>query len=473
LIGLRLGASLAVQAAADHSVENLILWEPVVKGRRYVREMQALSLTAANQPQPIADAPDLIEAGGFVLTKQTVEDVGRIDLLTVQPKCSRVLIVVRDDMPEDSRLRDAWLGLGLDVQQIRQPGYAAMMAEPHQTKVPEQAIGRIVHWLRSDLPFAAGGAPRALLPATQCELPGISERLLRLSQEPNLFGILSEPKEDAAQHRPLIILTNAGSAYRVGPNRLHVLLARHLAAQGFRVLRLDLCGLGDSVTTDPSNENHPYTATAFRDLNLTLQYARLHLGVTRAVLMGLCSGAYMAFQAAASFADPMLVESVLINPLTFFWKDAMADETPSLQAHRRRHYYWQAILQPSKWWRFLTGKTQIRIGGAVRLLIDRFISAKDADAATAECEPDYPVADDLERVARAGRHLALFISDSDPGYSILTFHAKKMVSALRKARMLDVAFIPNADHTFSASMRRREVIQLIAAHLLRRYPIAD
>ena len=33
LIGVRLGASLAVQVAADLAIDSLLLWVPVVKGR--------------------------------------------------------------------------------------------------------------------------------------------------------------------------------------------------------------------------------------------------------------------------------------------------------------------------------------------------------------------------------------------------------------------------------------------------------
>ena len=54
-----------------------------------------------------------------------------------------------------------------------------------------------------------------------------AKRAVQLSREPDLFGILSEPVAQAspAADVPAILLVNAGSAYRVGPNRLHVLLA--------------------------------------------------------------------------------------------------------------------------------------------------------------------------------------------------------------------------------------------------------
>ena len=45
--------------------------------------------------------------------------------------------------------------------------------------------------------------------------------------------------------------------------------------------------------------------------------------------MGMCSGAYMAFHSAAQLGNPIVVESVLINPLTFYWKEGMPNRIPA------------------------------------------------------------------------------------------------------------------------------------------------
>src|SRR5204863_3284427 len=86
----------------------------------------------------------------------------------------------------------------------------------------------------------------------------IRERAVSLHAQPDLFGIVSEPADGAATELPTIVLVNAGSAYHVGPSRLYVLLCRRLALAGFRCVRLDLSGLGDSVSADPGAENDPY-----------------------------------------------------------------------------------------------------------------------------------------------------------------------------------------------------------------------
>lgn len=57
-------------------------------------------------------------------------------------------------------------------------------------------------------------------------------------------GILTLP--DATIRPTALILANAGRMHRTGPFRLHVELARSLAADGFAVLRLDAPGIGDA-----------------------------------------------------------------------------------------------------------------------------------------------------------------------------------------------------------------------------------
>src|SRR6185437_14447214 len=106
----------------------------------------------------------------------------------------------------------------------------------------------------------------------------IRERVLPISEQPNLFGIVSGPPDGTPNHLPFIVMLNTGSTYRVGPHRFYVSLARQLAAKGFSCLRMDLCGLGDSITPYKERENDPYPATAFRDIDRTLDYLHSQFG---------------------------------------------------------------------------------------------------------------------------------------------------------------------------------------------------
>src|SRR5688572_6211085 len=50
LIGVRLGATLAALEAEATRADLLVLWNPVVKGRAYARELQAMAMTAGTAP---------------------------------------------------------------------------------------------------------------------------------------------------------------------------------------------------------------------------------------------------------------------------------------------------------------------------------------------------------------------------------------------------------------------------------------
>jgi alpha-beta hydrolase superfamily lysophospholipase len=69
LVGLRLGALLAMQAAAARGgVERLVLWSPFRSGRSYVRELRVVSgLTREDHAREDPEGPG-INAVGYLLT---------------------------------------------------------------------------------------------------------------------------------------------------------------------------------------------------------------------------------------------------------------------------------------------------------------------------------------------------------------------------------------------------------------------
>ena len=85
-----------------------------------------------------------------------------------------------------------------------------------------------------------------------------------------VVAILTEPgSEITGQQRPSVTLLNAGVIHRVGPHRLHVRLARALAAAGFPALRLDLSGIGDSR---PLAEGLTFRESAVADIRTALDW---------------------------------------------------------------------------------------------------------------------------------------------------------------------------------------------------------
>lgn len=500
VVGLRLGAMLAALATGDEEIENLVLWAPVTNGRGFVREMTVVDMMS-EAPRERTSSTGLIDAAGFRIFPETAAALTNCSLLQSKPSCRRVLLASRFDAPPNQRLVEHFTGYGIAVEEKILPGVTEMLVEPHRSQVPDIAIQQISAWLSQHAFIqdqadseqhchpdqSAGGMPDQIEVVASDAM--IRESAWRIGQSPDLFGILSEPVLALSADLPTIVLLNAGAAYRIGPGRMNVEMARQFSAQGFRCLRLDLCGLGDSVTQDPAAENDSYAATAFRDIEAALSALRERLGPQKFVLMGLCSGAYAAFQSAVQFTDSDLVESVLINPLTYYWREGMSIDDAPTSDLIREHYYLTSALQPDKWLKLLSGRSHIGIRGALRIAARRLGLAKRSrpQAAVNSCGPavstssstacpSHPetenLTNDLKRVMAAGRHLSMFFSTSDPGYSILTSKAGRQTKRMLQRGRLSLKFLDESDHTFSRHAARQKLMDALSDHLRQRYPSA-
>ena len=115
----------------------------------------------------------------------------------------------------------------------------------------------------------------------------MKERVLRFGAQDALIGILSLPDRAAPGALPVLV-PNTGLEHRVGPNRLHVHLCRALADAGFPTLRIDMAGMGDSGTASGS------AAGPTSDLGAAMDALEASGLGNRFMLVGLCSGAHDA-----------------------------------------------------------------------------------------------------------------------------------------------------------------------------------
>jgi len=117
-----------------------------------------------------------------------------------------------------------------------------------------------------------------------------------------LYGLLSEPPVPGTA--PAVVLFNAGFVHKAGPFRLHVRLARALAASGRLVLRLDLPGIGDADGGDT-----PWLSAARQALDAVQE----RTGLSRFVVGGLCSAADLGWHLA--LADARVGGLILLDGL--------------------------------------------------------------------------------------------------------------------------------------------------------------
>lgn len=285
----------------------------------------------------------------------------------------------------------------------------------------------------------------------------------------SLIGILTHPDDttEADGGLPAVILLNAGLIHHVGPNRVYTRLARHLSGLGFRVLRFDLSGIGDSA---PRQDNLSFEQGAISDAKQAMDYlSRLH-GARQFILMGHCAGAIHAFRAANH--DSRVTAAVVINPQSMEqdWNDY--DRKRKVANYYQNYYGKEALLDSSRWKKLLTGQADY-----VSILKNVFINILwnkisnrlfRARVKTAPQQPEVginpmvaEVLDDLRDLAHKPTTLFFVHSQESTGLERLQVLLAGDLQVLRDAPNFQMQIIPQADHTFTLLSMQNSLIDVI------------
>ncbi len=114
LVGLRLGATLAALVAEETEVENLVLWDPVVNGKDYMKELRNiqkdLSLSPYYLPKFASNGLNGNGPGqllGYPSSHELDSSIEEIDLIkTFQFKAKKSFLVISGETIGYCRLRD-------------------------------------------------------------------------------------------------------------------------------------------------------------------------------------------------------------------------------------------------------------------------------------------------------------------------------------------------------------------------------
>jgi pimeloyl-ACP methyl ester carboxylesterase len=268
-----------------------------------------------------------------------------------------------------------------------------------------------------------------------------------------------------------VLLLNAGAVHHVGPNRLHVALARRLAALGHTVLRMDLSGLGDSRARPDIAENKVYSTAAMEDVLVGLAHLAFRTGGAPCAAVGLCSGAYHAFKAAVKGLP--LSRVIAINPLTFFWKAGQPLEIAA--AHRvvsESRRVMSAARSAAAWRRALSGKGNLR--RAIRVVGLRAAAELRSLGRRIARRAGYPLSDDLPSdlltIARNGVDLCFVFADGDPGLSLLRMQGGAHVHRLQERGRLHISVVTGPDHTFTQVWSHEPLLELLIDEITRPLP---
>lgn len=371
LVGMRMGALLAAQAAARRAdVDALVLWDPCPSGRAFLRRQQALQ--ALRFPSVADDGG--VELPGYCLDPAMADDVSALGLPAVL-HARRALVLSRpgrshppvelaggdqaggDQAGGDLGGGDLGAAVAFGTTELGEQEQL-LEVEHLDRRLPAVTAGRVARWVDTALVSlrpaegaqassvadpgpparpAAGGAGTgwsapgsAAVAMTVEDAWGASvvERVVRVG-EAALFGVETRPADGGDDDLPVVLFLSSGSDSHVGPSRLWVTLARRWAAAGLaRCVRVDFSGWGESPPRPGRPARVLRAVEAFDDV---LEVAEAIGDPRRTVLVGLCSGAYQALESALELRPAGVLA---VNPLLRFTPPELRED--GVVSDRRR-----------------------------------------------------------------------------------------------------------------------------------------
>lgn len=275
------------------------------------------------------------------------------------------------------------------------------------------------------------------------------EEVLRAGSERSLVGVASLP-DAAGATRCGVVLLNAGLVHRVGPARLWVSLARRLAQLGHPALRVDFSGIGDSPDAADAAR---FELRAPREARAAMDALGDLSGVGRFVLIGLCSGAEIAFKAALE--DPRVRGLVLVNSPRFL-EEPSAELVASLEKTQAARYYWRVALRnPRSWWKALSGRADL--GAMLRAALTRLRGPRTRSG------PAAPSADAeaFRSLTERGVKVQLLLSEGDWGQDYLESILGADSADNPARRGVQCAIVRHCDHLLTPLAAQRELLEQV------------
>jgi alpha-beta hydrolase superfamily lysophospholipase len=482
LVGVRMGALFAaVEASRLGGVDALALWDPCLSGRAFLRQQQFLRHLGGGAEGPVDDG---VEAPGLRFADDTVAELTGLDLAAIEgPLARRTLVLIPPDLSRPKAL----------VRRLDQTEVEWAVAEGQDRLLdstlqepPLGTIDRVALWLAGEL----DGPPVRVTPPRSTEAvvgrtpsgDPIVERAVQLGG-PGLFGIVTEGgRSDQASvtgatddGRPTIVLVNEGNTHHIGQARVWVDLARTLGSSGFRVLRFDLSGNGDSDTW-AGQAGHVARAPEAIDDVFAAMAAVSPSDPSNVVLIGFCSGAYQVIE--QSLAHPPRGICV-INPSLSF--EPPEPEGTAVRPARQVTRRWVVdLLGPLL-------RRMARPGNAQG--VDRWATALEVGTwpvALATRHPGIPQpvwsmvnryllqnigVSSLERIVESDVTTLLVCGPED--LLPLSLGAESRLSALERSDRFHLVQLAELDHASWLKGQRLRLIEVITDHLWSTYLPAD
>jgi pimeloyl-ACP methyl ester carboxylesterase len=454
LCGVRTGGTLATLVAERRGdVAGLLLFEPVIIGRSYVRQLILEADLQRGHPMPREQGLEIREMN---FTAATVAQMAEFDLRKAAlPVGLPVAVFARPEFKPMDECVQAWAGR--EVKATKHGFDGLLQVVRHDTLEENQLADftRPLTWLKATLPPIPSYpvATGSISPGVAAlQPPGCFDTPLKFGPDSRLFGILCRPERGSTED--MVLIPNGGRDPSFGAARQHVVLARRLAQAGIASFRFDFAGLGDSI--GPPGKERVFTH-AFTDRTADTRAAvdaMAELGFSRFSMHGLCVGAYHALYGA--LAEPRLSALMLIN-LPLFTVPVANALGQLEQRGQSARFYLAKMLRPSAWGHLLGGKSDLPMLKRAALFhlrrhtIERLQNLARRLGLAASQSFAHRAMADLSR--RGVRTLYLF---SDGKQDIEAFAAEFGAdgAGLKAYRGAEMRIVPSMDHSLTITAGR-------------------
>ena len=309
----------------------LVLWDPVVRGRVFVRSQQMLYAAISEGPEDAGAEPEhLTQLAGLSLDKQAAHTLSR---LTVDPESvvgsrgGNVLVLI-DNGDTESPLATTVMRAGGTLTPIGDQASFIDAIDPWLTNYPAE-LTDVARWLSARFGTATTTIAPTIWPsAVVGHAPGGRpvETRLRISDD----GMIIWDTAILGSHETadrVLVSHPIGHDISSGPTRFYAELAFDVAARGGRMIRFDRRGVGESGQTAPEDTfaglfTVPYVRDGLQILDeVDLSHAEVvaHVGV--------CAGSWMSAHAAMATASRLpgaKSVAVIVNPNRWDLQPAVA-----------------------------------------------------------------------------------------------------------------------------------------------------
>jgi dienelactone hydrolase len=423
VVGMRLGALLVAQLRGQ-PFDAAVLWDPVRTGRALVRRLRALQLVTAG-PGDASDDGSL-EVMGSVHTAETLTDLRQLEIAGPGALAARVLVLERPDEPNP-------LSPGANVETGVATGQDLLLERSaREARRPAVTADAVVRWLDGQLPRAS--VPVRAPASTKAQVrPGLEEELLRFGPA-GIFGVSTTPLTGADTTRPTLLLLNTALQPHIGTNRIWVDWGRDAAATGFRVVRVDLSGIGESDLRADQPPDRPYAPEAQDDLVELVRAVDLGGGV---VVAGHCSGGWHALRAARI---PGVRAVWSLNPPLHLSGRAMRKMTRDLP--RPMAVRWADLFHRAR------SRSPVKVPGIAWRLFDRI--------------PGTPAPTRIVEHALDACPVLLVLGAADEHHDRALERAGGHLRRLAPHPALRLEVVPGADHSLDRRSAREAVLALLS-----------